>query len=130
MPLTGSCFCKATKFAVPVPPEKVTRCTCTFCTKRGALWVYYLPEEVEISVTGKATWEAAGGAKHNFCAACGCTTYSESPSWEAPEGADPTDYSSFKPNFDKIKISVNARLFDDFDLEAVEVEVVDGKNLW
>lgn len=24
----------------------------------------------------------------------------------------------------------NARLFDDFDLEAVPVTVIDGKNLW
>ena len=24
----------------------------------------------------------------------------------------------------------NARLFDDFELEAVRVEVIDGKNLW
>ncbi|MGL4289610.1 MAG: GFA family protein, partial [Phreatobacter sp.] len=28
------------------------------------------------------------------------------------------------------KISVNTRLFDDFDLDAVPVEVIDGKNLW
>jgi len=28
------------------------------------------------------------------------------------------------------KISVNSRLFDDFDLDKVEVVVIDGKNLW
>ena len=57
--------------------------------------------------------------KHNFCAACGCTTYTETPDW-----------STGKPDFDNPKISINARLFDDFDLDKVEVVVIDGKNLW
>jgi hypothetical protein len=29
-----------------------------------------------------------------------------------------------------MSIGVNARLFDEFDLEKVKVEVIDGKNLW
>ena len=33
-------------------------------------------------------------------------------------------------HFDNPKISVNSRLFDDFDLDKVEVVVIDGKNLW
>lgn len=130
MAVSGSCFCRATKFTLARNPEKATRCTCTFCSKRGALWVYCEPADVEITVTGKATWETASGAKHNFCAACGCTTYSETPTWEANEGGDPNDYSSYKPNQDKLRISLNARLFDDFDLNALPVEVIDGKNLW
>jgi hypothetical protein len=28
----------------------------------------------------------------------------------------------------RTRVSVNARLFDDFDLDAVPVEVIDGKN--
>ena len=35
-----------------------------------------------------------------------------------------------KDFFDNPKISVNSRLFDDFDLDKVEVVVIDGKNLW
>ena len=57
--------------------------------------------------------------KHHFCANCGCGTYSESPDW-----------SSGKPDFDNPKVGVNSRLFDDFDLDAVPVTVIDGKNLW
>lgn len=40
------------------------------------------------------------------------------------------DWSTGKPDFDSPKVAVNARLFDDFDLEAVPVNVIDGKNLW
>ena len=31
---------------------------------------------------------------------------------------------------DNPKVGVNARLLDDFDLDAVPVTVIDGKNLW
>ena len=48
-----------------------------------------------------------------------CGTYSESPDW-----------STGKPDFDNPKVGVNARLFDDFDLDAVPVNLIDGKNLW
>jgi hypothetical protein len=56
---------------------------------------------------------------HHHCAICGCATYSESP-----------DFSTGKPDFSKMKVGVNARLLDEFDLEKVKVEVIDGKNLW
>jgi hypothetical protein len=46
-------------------------------------------------------------------------TYSETPDW-----------STGKPDFDNPKVGVNSRLFDDFDLDAVPVTVIDGKNLW
>ncbi len=39
-------------------------------------------------------------------------------------------WSTGKPDFDNPKVGVNARLFDDFDLDAVPVTVIDGKNLW
>lgn len=40
------------------------------------------------------------------------------------------DWSTGKPDFNKMKIGVNAHLFEDFDLDAVAVTVIDGKNLW
>jgi hypothetical protein len=29
-----------------------------------------------------------------------------------------------------MRVAVNARLFDDFDLDAVQTVTIDGKNLW
>jgi hypothetical protein len=35
-----------------------------------------------------------------------------------------------KPDFENPRVGVNSRLLDDFDLDAVPVTVIDGKNLW
>ena len=121
MKVKGSCHCKATVFELAYEPKTVTACTCSFCSKRGALWAYYSPADVEIVKDEAKTayqWRSKT-VKHNFCAVCGCTTYTETP-----------DFSTGEPNFDNPKLSINSRLLDDFDLEAVEHVVIDGKNLW
>jgi len=122
MAIKGSCHCKATAFEVSAAPENVTQCTCSFCSKRGALWAYYTPSQFTLTTPQANLSTYRWGSKtikHHFCAVCGCGTYTETPDW-----------STGKPDFDNPKISVNARLFDDFDLGAVEVVVIDGKNLW
>ena len=35
-----------------------------------------------------------------------------------------------EPDHDNPRVAVNAWLFDDFDLDVVPVEVIDGRNLW
>lgn len=122
MAIMGSCHCKSTMFEVSVAPETVTACTCSFCSKRGSLWAYYTPAQFKLTSPEENVATYRWGSftvKHHFCATCGCGTYSESPDWSTGEA-----------NFDNPKIGVNARLFDDFDLGAIEVTVIDGKNLW
>ena len=122
MPLKGSCHCGNTQFEVSEAPAGVTRCTCSLCSKRGALWAYYTPAQFRLTSPAEDVATYLWGSKtvkHHFCADCGCGTFSESPDW-----------SSGKPDFDNPKVGVNARLFDDFDLDAVPVTVIDGKNLW
>ncbi len=122
MILKGSCHCKATQFEVSAAPESVTACTCSYCSKRGALWAYYTPKEFRLTTARDrvATYQwNSYTVLHHFCPVCGCTTYSESPDW-----------STGKADFDNPRIGVNARLFDDFDLAAVAVKEIDGKNLW
>ncbi|WP_274628610.1 GFA family protein [Arvimicrobium flavum] len=121
MAISGSCHCQSTRFEVDAAPETVTYCTCSICSKRGALWAYYKRADVRIlSKDGQSTylWQSRT-VRHNFCSICGCTTYTESP-----------DFSTGEPDFDNPRISINARLLDDFDLDAVPVTVIDGKNLW
>jgi hypothetical protein len=121
MPLIGSCHCGATRFEVETAPESVVSCTCSICSRKAALWAYYAPAEVRfLSDDAKSTYQWQSTlVKLNFCSVCGCSTYNESP-----------DFSTGEPNFDNPRISLNARLFEDFDLAAVPVEVLDGKNLW
>ncbi|WP_237154008.1 GFA family protein [Oryzibacter oryziterrae] len=122
MPLIASCHCGAIRIEVDHSPEKVTACTCTFCSKRGALWAYYKPSEVKVTRQPDPLptyrWRSKTVA-HHFCATCGCGTHSISPDW-----------SNGRPDFDNPKVGINARLFDDFDLGSVPVDTVDGRNLW
>ena len=122
VPIKGSCHCGKTQFEVSEAPADVTRCTCSLCSKRGALWAYYTPAQFRLTSPAENVATYLWGSrtvKHHFCANCGCGTYSESPDW-----------STGKPDFDNPKVGVNARLFDEFDLDAVPVTIIDGKNLW
>lgn len=121
MTLKGSCHCGATQFQASEAPASVARCTCSIRSKRGALWSYCSPEQFTLTAQNQVSTYQWGShiVKFHFCAVCGCTTYNESPTWV-----------DNKPDFTRIRIAVNARLFDDFDLDAVPVEILDGKNLW
>jgi hypothetical protein len=122
MAVKGSCHCKATQFEVSEAPESVTHCTCSFCSKRGALHAYYAPEQFKLTTARDRVstyqWRSFT-VLHHHCAICGCPTYSESP-----------DFSTGVADFSKPKIGVNARLLEDFDLDVVRVLTIDGKNLW
>ena len=122
MPIKGSCHCGRTKFELSEAPASVTRCTCSYCAKRGSLWAYYKPEQFRLTTprADVATYlSRTRTAQHHFCATCGCGTFTETP-----------DYSTGKADFDNPIVSVNTRLLDDFDLDAVPMKVIDGKNLW
>jgi hypothetical protein len=54
-----------------------------------------------------------------FCSACGCAVWVDSPAFE-PDGS-----------WDgKTRVSINARLLDDFEAADWPVTVIDGKHLW
>ena len=57
---------------------------------------------------------------HNFCANCGCGTFSDGPAFK-PDGS-----------WDRKtrRLGVNAWLIDNFDAAKTPVQVIDGKNLW
>ena len=122
MSVEASCHCGETVFVVSEAPASVTRCTCSLCSKRGALWACYKPAQFRLLSPPENVATYLWGSrtvKHHFCASCGCSTFSESPDW-----------STGKPDFDNPKVAVNARLFDDFDLDSVLVNVIDDKKLW
>ena len=49
VPIKGSCHCGNTQFEVSAAPSGVTRCTCSLCSKRGALWAYYTPAQFRLT---------------------------------------------------------------------------------
>lgn len=124
MPITGRCHCQAVAFTIDGElPETLTRCTCSFCAKRGVLWAYFTPEQFHLTQASAqdATyrWNSRQVA-HHFCSTCGCGTFSDSPDFQ-PDG---------RWDGRTRKIGVNARLFDGFDAAQAPVTVIDGKNLW
>lgn len=119
MTVKASCHCGATQFTVETAPEQVAGCNCSFCSKRGALWAYYTPAQFKLTTARDRVSTYQWGTytvQHHHCGVCGCGTYSESPDW-----------STGKPDFSNPRIGVNARLFDDFALEAVPVQMMNGK---
>ena len=124
MAITGSCHCKATMFSIDGDiPEKLTRCTCSICAKRGALYAYYTPAQFHSASAPSSDavyrWNTRQVA-HHFCATCGCATFIDSPAYERDGSWDGKTR----------RIGANARLFDDFDAAEAPVTVLDGKHLW
>ena len=117
----GSCHCGAQRFAAP-PPAEVTHCTCSTCTKRGTVAAYYAPGEVAFSLTPDRLAAYQWGDRmmtFHHCVTCGCGVFAETDAWTTETGEP-------RP----ARITVNARLFDDFDLETGPVRRVDGRNDW
>jgi hypothetical protein len=124
MTITGSCHCGKVSFEIVGGiPATLTRCTCSFCSKRGALYAYFEPAKFRLTTpesdSSTYRWNTNMVA-HNFCPNCGCGTFSDSPDFK-PDGT--WDGKTRR-------IGVNARLFDNFDAAAAPVQVIDGKNLW
>lgn len=122
MTIEGRCHCGDTQFEMLEFPTSLTRCTCSICSKRGALWAYCKPEHFTLTKQPEHVSVYQWGhrlVKSHFCGICGCTTYNESPS--SVDG---------KPDFSAPLVAVNARLLDGFAMDAMTIHVVDGKNLW
>ena len=119
MPLKARCHCGATQFEIDSAPVEVSSCNCSFCAKRGGLWAYYKPAQFRLTTARDRVSTYQWGhymGHHHHCAICGCGTYSEFPSFDTGE-----------PDFDDPRICINARLIEDFDLDAVPVKKVNGR---
>lgn len=119
MLLKGRCHCGAIAFEAEAPTE-VASCNCSICRRRAALWAYYPAEEVSLSVAPGAlgAYQCADRIlTSHFCNICGCATHNDNPA--LPDGPD---YAR------RHRITLNARMFDDFDLDAVPVRRIDGKS--
>jgi hypothetical protein len=73
---SGTCHCGKTVYCIQGDlSEQLTKCTCSFCLKRGTLLAYYEP--VRILGTTSANdgaafrWNATQVA-HDICQVCGC----------------------------------------------------------
>ncbi|MCW5724086.1 MAG: hypothetical protein KIS81_03920 [Maricaulaceae bacterium] len=115
--IDGSCHCGVVRWTVPAPPEWLTRCTCSYCARSGALWASYAPAEVRLDYPIDAVIRYMQGDRtlaFISCARCGCTTHYE-----------PAD-----PAAAEARIKVNMRMAHGFDYAALPVRVFDGADSW
>jgi hypothetical protein len=110
----GSCHCGDITYEVNADITRVTRCTCSICTKKGILLARVKPEDLKVTQgTDKLRAYQFNEmiAKHYFCPNCGIHTHGN------PRAA---------PHV----FVVNVNTLDDFDIhsEAPEVRVFDGRN--
>ncbi|HMG50299.1 MAG TPA: GFA family protein [Inquilinus sp.] len=76
--IEASCHCGAVRMEIDTAPETVTSCHCSICRKRGVLWAYYAPKQVQFIAAPDATsiylWNRMALEFHT-CKVCGCTTH-------------------------------------------------------
>ena len=113
-PVTGTCHCGMVHYTVPHKPKLLTDCNCSVCTKTGAIWAYYRPDDVIImgETSGYARTDIpVATIEFHHCPKCGSTTH-----WAT--------FSDVKLK----KMGVNARLMDEAALDGVDVNKSDGRN--
>jgi hypothetical protein len=73
--IVGSCHCGAVQIRMASMPTELNDCQCEHCQKRGALWAYYSPDQVEI--TGPTSIYICNDRvlEFHFCPTCGMTTH-------------------------------------------------------
>lgn len=108
-----SCDCKNIKIIV-ANPAQVTVCNCSICSRYQALWGYYPPDEVQVTIgTLGIDVYLRGDREIEFvrCANCGCITHYRT----LPEDHDPL-------------VAVNFRMAQD-QMEGVPVRYYNGKGV-
>ena len=111
-----SCQCGAVVIEVAAAPSKVTDCNCSICRRLGALWAYYLADEVDIHSAADATLAYVWGDRmlaFHTCRTCGCTTH-WSGLYANPRG----------------RMAINARLLEPGELAKLTVRKFDGAETW
>lgn len=112
MGYSGSCHCGAVRFTVDADlPTSAMSCNCSHCRRKGFL-LSFVPA-AQVTVAGEAAQTEYRFNKkhlrHLFCATCGCQCYAEG---KGPDGAETR--------------AVNLRCVPDCDLDALEIQKVDG----
>jgi hypothetical protein len=109
---TGGCHCGRVRFRVTAPLEKISRCNCSMCAKKGFVHWIVEPRFFEL-LSGRDELSTYAFntrvARHHFCRHCGI-------------------HSFYVPRSDPDKIDVNVRCVDDLDADAIEAAPFDGKH--
>ncbi|USD61851.1 aldehyde-activating protein [Vibrio sp. SCSIO 43140] len=111
---TLSCHCGNVQLSFESMPESVTSCNCSICRRYAALWGYFSPEDVLVTIKKietKAYRWGDGYIDFQHCSICGCVTH----------------YSS-SGKADSSRTAINFRLAD--NLANLHIRYFDGADSW
>lgn len=115
MAFTGSCHCGKVEFSVDAePPHRAMSCNCSHCRRKGFLLAFISPDHFTL-IRGKEELQTylfnKHAIAHQFCTTCGVEPFAEG---KGPGG--------------KTMCAVNLRCVETIDLDALEIQKVDGKS--
>lgn len=116
MALEGSCHCGAVAFTVDAdPPNEAMSCNCSHCRRKGFLLAFF-PADTFTLTKGedslRSYWFNRHSIEHMFCTTCGTEPFAKG---KGPGGSDVR--------------AVNLRCVPEIDLDALELQKVDGASL-
>lgn len=112
-----ACLCGQLHVRIEKRPDFVNECNCTLCSKTGARWGYFHPDEVTVEGTAadyRRDDKAEPAAEIHFCPRCGSTTHF-------------TLTESAAAKFGNTLMGVNMRLVDESELAGIELRYPDGR---
>ena len=114
MAYSGSCHCGAVTFKVEGEvPSKAISCDCSHCRRKGFLWSFLPAKQFELTGGEDNLTEYRFNKRvlsHRFCKDCGCQAFAE-----GEQNGEPTR-------------AVNLRCVPDCDLDALEIQKVEGSS--
>ena len=116
--MTFECLCGGVTIETETKPDFVHDCNCSLCTKSGALWGYFSPDQVDIAGVTKGFKRAdknPASVEVFSCLNCGATTHFAFSDEIVVERTS-------------MMVGVNVRLADPADLAGVEVRFPDGRS--
>jgi len=114
--IEASCHCGNVSLSIKQKPKALISCNCSICHRLGALWGYFPPEEITVTIKDSPTRAYQWGDKNiNFqhCPNCGCTTH-----------YIPTKESG------REKMAVNFSMVDKAVSDDIAVKHFDGAKTW
>ncbi len=114
--IEASCHCGNVSLTIKDKPKALISCNCSICQRLGALWGYFPPEEITVTIKDSPTRTYQWGDKNiNFqhCPNCGSTTH-----------YIPTKESG------REKMAVNFRMVDKAVSDDIHVKYFDGAITW
>ncbi|WP_025820008.1 GFA family protein [Shewanella marina] len=113
--MLAQCHCGNVTISMAAKIEQVTHCNCSICYRLGAIWAYFLPEQVQVNCSVTSTKTYRHGDQYidfHHCPVCGCCTH-----------------YTMTERIDMSRVAVNLRMTDADNINQIDVRYFDGASM-